>query len=231
MLCAHCWEAKGGVCALIAGKRLYSAPRFARIHELPKKSVLLPDTRAGGGILIVSKGTVKLSTISICGKSNAISIIRRGNLARTPKAAGGLTATALQPSVVCQVEDRVIRESLKTSPDLARYLNNKYRDEMRRLRAHLVLLGIRSARQRLAAFLMLSEIDQLDKEAKPEMLSIPFTRYDIAEFLLLTPETVSRAFTELISSGMLVTVTPKRIRMKTSHLGWKEISKEHLTVI
>jgi CRP-like cAMP-binding protein len=215
---------------LVAGKRLCGPPRFAQIHELRKKACLLPEDRPGGGILIVSRGTVKLSTISGGGRSNAISILRSGDLARAPRRAGGLIATALQASVVCQIEDKVIGEVLHRAPDLAQKLNEKYLGELRRLRTRSVLLGIPSARQRLAAFLVI--FTRGAAVGRPaEMMHMPFSRYDIADYLLLTAETVSRAFTELAADGMLVAEAPRRIRMMPGHQGWKEISKEHLAVV
>jgi CRP/FNR family nitrogen fixation transcriptional regulator len=63
---------------------------------------------------------------------------------------------------------------------------------------HLLLLGRQNAVERVAAFL--TEMDQ--RLQSPETLILPMTRRDIADYLGLTHETVSRAFAILIHSGV-----------------------------
>ena len=64
---------------------------------------------------------------------------------------------------------------------------------------HLVLLGQQTALEKLAAFLM--EMDQ--RLQSPSVMILPMTRRDIADYLGLTIETVSRTFSDLQRKGLL----------------------------
>jgi len=65
--------------------------------------------------------------------------------------------------------------------------------------SHLMLLGRQNAVERLAAFL--TEIDE--RLQSPNIMILPMTRRDIADYLGLTLETVSRSFSMLEHEGIL----------------------------
>jgi CRP/FNR family nitrogen fixation transcriptional regulator len=64
---------------------------------------------------------------------------------------------------------------------------------------HLMLLGRQTALERLAAFLM--EMDE--RLQSPNVMILPMTRRDIADYLGLSIETVSRTFSLLQGMGIL----------------------------
>lgn len=83
------------------------------------------------------------------------------------------------------------------NPVLHRALLDAALQEIRRLQNHFVLLGRRRALEKTAAFVALL----LDRISEPigryRMIRLAMNRADIADYLGLTPETVSRCFTEL----------------------------------
>jgi CRP/FNR family transcriptional regulator len=83
------------------------------------------------------------------------------------------------------------------NPDVQRFLMDAALQEIRALQDHFLLLGRRLALEKTAAFLLLL-LDRLSEPlGKCQAIRLPMNRTDIADYLGLTPETVSRSFTEL----------------------------------
>lgn len=76
--------------------------------------------------------------------------------------------------------------------------------------AHMVRLCHRSAHDRLARFL-LSMADRIQSD--DGWFELPMSRCDIADYLGLAHETVSRAFTQLKKSGAIIEPTLNRIKL------------------
>jgi CRP-like cAMP-binding protein len=74
---------------------------------------------------------------------------------------------------------------------------------------HLLLLGRKSALERLAAFLL--EMDA--RTGSKHRLDLAMPRHDIADYLGLTLETVSRMFTELKERGAVRLESARRVHL------------------
>lgn len=109
----------------------------------------------------------------------------------TAEAVGDLQVIAHRNSHL----DRLVREE----PALASKLMASLLANLDRAQDHMVLLGRKSARERIASFL-LDLADRLDDGARFEL---PMQRADIADHLGLTIETVSRTLTQLTAEGLI----------------------------
>ncbi len=68
------------------------------------------------------------------------------------------------------------------------------------MQSRLFMLGHKNAREKLAAFLL-----EMSGRIAPAEVSfrLPMSRYDIADYLCLSPETVCRNFTQMVSDGLI----------------------------
>ena len=71
--------------------------------------------------------------------------------------------------------------------------------ELRRSQDHALTLGRRSAGERVAGFL----VDMAERIGDGEHVQLPMSRQDMADYLGLTIETVSRTLTQLQVSGLI----------------------------
>jgi CRP/FNR family transcriptional regulator, nitrogen fixation regulation protein len=95
------------------------------------------------------------------------------------------------------------------SASLVRDLLNLTMIGLRRTQEHLLLLGRRNALERVAAFLL-----EMSKRAKTgSVLELAMPRHDIADYLGLTLETVSRMFAELKALGTIKLEGARRVHL------------------
>ena len=92
--------------------------------------------------------------------------------------------------------------------DLTRQLWEVTAKELQRFQDHMLLL-IRSAEERVAVFLM----DMARRASKTAAVDLPMSRQDIADYLGLTIETVSRTFTQLEQDGLIALPTSRRVEL------------------
>jgi CRP/FNR family nitrogen fixation transcriptional regulator len=78
-----------------------------------------------------------------------------------------------------------------------------------RAQAHMLLLGRHTACERVAAFLL-----DFRKRAGADVLDLPMSRQDIADYLGLTIETVSRTFTQLQAARQIDLVSCRRVVLR-----------------
>ena len=83
------------------------------------------------------------------------------------------------------------------------------RHEMDRLQEHVMLLGRRSARERVASFLL-----ALAQRAPKEQVDMPMGRQDMADYLGLTIETVSRMLTQLQGDAIVEFPSTRRFQVR-----------------
>ena len=77
-------------------------------------------------------------------------------------------------------------------------------------RKHWLLLGQRSAMGKIAAFL----VERLGCSGNHLMVDLEMSRQDIADYLGLTIETVSRTFTQLEREGLIEMPSARRVHLK-----------------
>jgi CRP/FNR family nitrogen fixation transcriptional regulator len=81
--------------------------------------------------------------------------------------------------------------------------------ELQRVQDHSLAL-IRSAEERVAGFLL----EMAGRSSTGTAVELPMSRQDIADYLGLTIETVSRTFTQLVHSGAIALETSRRIQLR-----------------
>lgn len=109
-----------------------------------------------------------------------------------------VSAEAIGPVKVLAYKWRSLL-SAKSSSDFVHELLNRTMVGLRQTQDHLLLLGRKNALERLAAFL----IEMTRRTGSDRSLHLAMPRHDIADYLGLTLETVSRMFAELKDAGII----------------------------
>jgi CRP-like cAMP-binding protein len=112
---------------------------------------------------------------------------------------------------------RVDAEQLADSnPDIGRRIRVAAFDSINRMQSRMVLLGRASAVEKLSIFLL--EMADRNRAASTDMIVLPMSRYDIADYLAIAVETVSRALTQLRCEGVIRLAGLRSVRVSDRQL-------------
>lgn len=115
--------------------------------------------------------------------------------------------TAVSPVTVCCFRRRPFEEMLTTTPHIGQRLLEMALDELDAAREWMLLLGRKTAREKIASLIAI--IARRDSAAKTKMsdgriqIDLPLTREAMADYLGLTLETVSRQISALRRDGII----------------------------
>ena len=110
-----------------------------------------------------------------------------------------LAAEAIIDTNVRLVKRRSLEQAASVDVAVARKLWTMTAGDLRHAEDHMLLLGRKTAMERVATFLL--EMDR--RLAVAGMMALPMCRRDIGDYLGLTLETVSRALSQLHAQGIL----------------------------
>lgn len=113
------------------------------------------------------------------------------------------SAQAIALTRLCCLPAGLLHEVARRDPEIGMQLYRALSDQLLAARDLLLTVGQRNATERLGALLFALSRRNGRNGADPERIALPMTRSDIADFLSLTIETVSRTFTKLRQSGII----------------------------
>jgi CRP/FNR family transcriptional regulator, nitrogen fixation regulation protein len=119
------------------------------------------------------------------------------------------SAEAIDNCVVLVVKRSALVALADRNGDIARQLWSFTAGELQRVRAHMLLL-IKSAEERVACFLL----EMAERLSTAEAVELSMSRQDIADYLGLTIETVSRTLTHLEAKAAIALPTSRRIELR-----------------
>lgn len=115
--------------------------------------------------------------------------------------------------VVATPRASVLRRA-ESDPAFSHQLWRAVATELAGAREHLLLLGSQSAVERVGAFLR----DMARRSTDRSVVTLPMSRQDIADYLGLTIETVSRTITQLTERGAIAVPTSRTIIIRNASL-------------
>ena len=123
----------------------------------------------------------------------------------------GFGAEAIVDSTVRLAKRSVIVSMAARDSELAADLWHWTAGGLRAAQDHMMLLGRKNAKEKVATFLL----DIARRELTADLVELPMCRHDIADYLGLTIETVSRSFTELESNETIELASSRRIVLRS----------------
>jgi CRP/FNR family transcriptional regulator len=157
----------------------------------------------------VTAGTAKLFKLLPDGRRQITGFAPMGTfLGLAVSSTYAFGAEAVEPMRVCRFSRSKLRALLDDFPAMEKRLLEVASNELVAAQEQMLLLGRKTARERLASFLV-TRAACLSNGASPcghrpaEKVTLPMTRSDVADYLGLTIETVSRTLTRFKAERLI----------------------------
>lgn len=205
--CAHCIGREHSICNAIDDCDLAILASESSKMTVPDGRSFIEEGEPAHDFFVVTGGRVKLFTLLPDGRRQITGFAEGGDflgLAASTSYAFG--AEALGTAVLCRFPHASMQRLTSRFPNLEHRLRQEASRELTLMQARMTLLGRKTARERLATFLM--ERARLLSAPVPEPhapieLDLPMPRTDIADYLGLTIETVSRVLSAFKREGLI----------------------------
>jgi CRP/FNR family transcriptional regulator, nitrogen fixation regulation protein len=184
-----------GHLAAIAGERLFcSESKFSREMEI------FGEGEEANNVYQILSGAVRTHKLLSDGRRQINSFHLPGDMFGFENGpTHRFTAEAVAETSVRVTARRSLLDTITSRKAGASVLLDLITRNLRHAENHMLLLGRKTSLEKVAAFLL--EMD--DRLAHPDVMILPMNRRDIADYLGLTLETVSRAFSILRDEKML----------------------------
>lgn len=206
--CAQCPIRHRAVCAHCGTDELAVLEKMKSYKTYPAGA---PITWAGDEMRFVASvvtGVAAMSQTMEDGRRQMVGLLLPSDfLGRPGREEARFDVTASTEVTLCRFERAPFEELLRTTPTVGQRLLEMTLDELDAAREWMLLLGRKTAREKIASLLsILARREAALKPGKPlasMTFELPITREAMADYLGLTIETVSRQITALRKSGVI----------------------------
>lgn len=210
--CVACRAREGGVCGTLSPSQLAQVVRkTARRRVQPQIEII----GQGDGIehcAAIVRGVVKLSKMLADGRQQIVGLQFAPDFLGTPFLREcSLSAEAVTNVDLCVFPRALIERLAAEAPDLQRRLHVETLKKLCAARDWMLTLGRKTAKERVANFLYLVATRINFEDGPAREFDLPLSRADIADYLGLTIETVSRQITRLRKEGVIRVENRRRI--------------------
>jgi CRP/FNR family transcriptional regulator len=158
-------------------------------------------------------GTVILSKALPDGRRQVLGFAVAGDfLGLTMRDTNAMTAVALGPVEVCRMQRPHLRDLARQSAKFMGQLHDMMASELESAHDHMMLLGRRGVEEKLACFLLSLRQRIARQQPISPRVDLPMTRLDIADYLGVTLETVSRTLSKMARNRLIV-IVPDGVRL------------------
>ncbi|MCP5082052.1 MAG: Crp/Fnr family transcriptional regulator [Alphaproteobacteria bacterium] len=215
-LCRACEARHRGICGALSAEQLIELNKRAsrRKHELG--ATLVRDAEPVTRYSNIISGVVKLSKLLADGRQQIVGLQFAPDFLGRPLRTDSQTAAEAATDVeLCSFPRVVLERLMDETPDLERKLFEQSLKELDEAREWMVTLGRKTAPEKVANFLYMTALHSNPEAELGDgalvQFDLPLTRSEIADFLGLTIETVSRQLTSLRKAGIIDKVNKRGI--------------------
>jgi CRP/FNR family transcriptional regulator, anaerobic regulatory protein len=202
--CDECAIRETSICEVLDAAQLARLRSISTIVTYAPNAPLFEEGSQARHVSNVIEGTVTLYKLLPDGRRQILGFLFPGDfvgLALDPTY--GCSAEATTTVRMCRFPRERLEKMFKDLPALEHRLLEIAGNEIKAAQEQMLLLGRKTARERLASFLLTLSRRAAARGRAASPVDLPMRRSDIGDYLGLTIETVSRTFTQFKKAGLI----------------------------
>ncbi|USG60426.1 helix-turn-helix domain-containing protein [Sneathiella marina] len=210
--CNCCAAHKKAICASLDGTELHRFRKLSQVRLVKAGQSIYRELDPANYLYTVVSGEARLSSLLNDGRRQVTDFRACGDkLGEHIQGYYSANAEAITDMIVCQIPLPELQARMSEMPGLRVSLMEKMETEINQMRSHLMLLGRKTPIEKVATFLVERAKKFESATAENTDIGLSMSRRDIADYLGLTIETVSRTLTALKTKGVVSIPSPDQI--------------------
>ena len=208
--CDHCLIRHRALCSMADDEALAELNRIGHVRSFATGSTIITAGEKMPFVGNVRSGVVKLTKVMSDGRQQIVGLLFASDfVGRAFEDHWPYSAEAATDVEICAFERTAFERVLSDHPELEHHLLIATLDELDAARDWMMLLGCKTAEEKVASFLMfiarraLNEGRCSDPHGSGPRFELPISRSDMAAYLGTTVETVSRQITRLKTANII----------------------------
>jgi CRP/FNR family transcriptional regulator len=212
--CGACPVRGIAVCCILEPDEIYALAEIVHeIHRAHRQSVILEGDPADH-FFIVTSGVASIEKLLSDGRRQILGFLYPSDFfGLAVDSCYAYNVSAVTNLSLCRFERPKYLALIDRFPKLERRLLGMASDELAASQEHALVLGCKTAKEKVASFLSMISERSYRLGRVPSPIWVPMNRADIAAYLGLTTETTSRMFTELKKDGLIQTLPNSMIEL------------------
>jgi len=210
--CEACPIRDMSVCAGLNSHELDHVNAIVTRMTIDSERAVFYEWDSAEHVFNVTNGTVRLSKMLPDGRRQVTGFLYPGDfLGIAYSDTYAYTAEAISPLSLCRFPRHKLEALFDEIPGLEKRVLGVASNELRAAQDQMLLLGRKTAQEKLATFLCSLIKAGKQNGGRQDAIDLPMNRTDIADYLGLTTETVSRTFTRMVKDGVLELPSTHRV--------------------
>ncbi|MDR9803434.1 Crp/Fnr family transcriptional regulator [Rhizobium hidalgonense] len=202
--CRSCQARHGVVCGALSRHQLRELGRHSLRRKVDAGSQIVAQGAESSFYSNIMRGVVKLCKVMPDGRQQIVGLQFAPDFVGRPFVREStLSAEAATDAEICVFPRNLLDRMISETPELQRSLHDQALKELDAAREWMLTLGRRTAEEKVASLLHLIATHAEPQTATSTAFDLPLSRAEIADFLGLTIETVSRQLTRLRKGGVI----------------------------
>lgn len=202
--CADCDVRTMAVCSALADDEVGALERIMTATKLGTNEMLVQEGDPRRKVFTLTGGMLRLSVDLPDGRRQITGFLLPGDyLGLADDETYSATVEAVEPSTLCAFPVQQMEALMERYPKLKDKLFRLTRTALRHARENQMILGRLAPVEKLASFILMLSQRCADHRLSDNPVRLAMGRGDIADYLGLTVETVSRSFTKLRNQRLI----------------------------